>query len=88
MRREVVQSLVLTSDRFGIEPEVTAKLARIPRIRIREVPISYAYRSYAEGKKIGWKDAVSTVARILYFNLLHCPRHAYRIDPDQILPTR
>lgn len=60
MRRELVQAMVLKSNRFGIEPELTAKLARL-RARIYEVPISYSGRSYSEGKKIGWKDAVSAV---------------------------
>lgn len=61
-RREVIQSIELEEDRFGFEPEVTAKLARVPGIRIYEVPISYAGRTYAEGKKIGLKDAVRAVA--------------------------
>ena len=56
-RTELVQSLPLTEDRFGFEPEVTALLAR-RGVEILEVPISYRYRSYAEGKKIGWKDGV------------------------------
>src|SRR5581483_2656216 len=60
IRREIVERMVLRSQRFGIEPEITAKLARL-RARIYEVPISYSGRSYAEGKKIGWKDAVSAV---------------------------
>jgi len=81
----VIKNILLVSDRFGFEPEVTAKVARIPGIRIVEVPISYNYRSYSEGKKIGWKDGVSTVARILYFNLFHDPARAYRVDPGRIL---
>jgi glycosyltransferase involved in cell wall biosynthesis len=60
IRRELVETMVLRSARFGIEPEITAKLARL-RARIYEVPISYSGRSYSEGKKIGWKDAVSAV---------------------------
>lgn len=60
IRRELVQAMVLRSNRFGIEPEITAKLARL-QARIYEVPISYSGRSYAEGKKIGWKDAVAAV---------------------------
>ncbi len=60
MRKEMVRAMVLKSNRFGIEPEMTAKLARL-RARIYEVPISYSGRSYSEGKKIGWKDAVSAV---------------------------
>jgi glycosyltransferase involved in cell wall biosynthesis len=64
IRRDMVRSMVLTSNRFGIEPEITAKLARM-RARIYEVPISYSGRSYSEGKKIGWKDAVSAVWTML-----------------------
>lgn len=60
MRKEMVRAMVLKSNRFGIEPEMTAKLARL-RARIYEVPISYSGRSYSEGKKIGWKDAISAV---------------------------
>ena len=67
-RREVIQSITLTSDRFGIEPEITQKIARL-NIRIYEVPISYHGRTYSEGKKIGWKDAVSAVYHILKFKL-------------------
>lgn len=63
-RREIIQSMTLRSNRFGFEPEVTAKLARHrPAVRIYEVPISYAGRTYEEGKKIGLKDA---------FNALYC----------------
>ncbi len=84
-RAEIIKSIKLVSDRFGFEPEVTAKVARIPGVRIFEVPISYHYRSFAEGKKIGWKDGVSAVARILYFNLAHDPERAYGEDPERVL---
>ena len=83
-RREVIQSISLDSNRFGFEPEVTAKLARIPGLRIYEVPVTYNYRTFAEGKKIGWKDAVSTVARILYYNTNHCEEKAYKIPVREI----
>jgi glycosyltransferase involved in cell wall biosynthesis len=56
-RREVIQSIVIEEDRFGFEPEVTAKVARA-KWRIYEVGISYAGRTYAEGKKIGWRDGL------------------------------
>jgi glycosyltransferase involved in cell wall biosynthesis len=69
IRAPVLKSLVLTSDRFGFEPEVTARLAQA-RVRIWEVPISYAGRTYAEGKKIGWRDGVAAIGHILRFNLL------------------
>ena len=68
-RREVIQSLTLRENRFGIEPEITAKVARAG-CRIYEVGISYAGRTYAEGKKIGWKDGVRAIWCILKYNLL------------------
>lgn len=60
-RREVIQGIRIDEDRFGFEPEITAKLARIPGIRIYEVGISYYGRTYAEGKKINWKDGVRAI---------------------------
>ena len=69
IRGDVARALRLTSDRFGFEPEVTARLARA-RVRIFEVPISYSGRTYAEGKKIGWKDGVAAIMHIIRFNLL------------------
>jgi glycosyltransferase involved in cell wall biosynthesis len=68
IRGDLARSLPLTSDRFGFEPEVTARLAKA-RARIFEVPISYSGRTYAEGKKIGWKDGVAAIWHILRFNL-------------------
>ena len=84
-RAPVIKSLNLTSNRFGFEPEVTAKLARIPGLRIFEVPISYNYRTYAEGKKIGWKDGVSAIYNIVKHNVSHCPEKAYKIPPEEII---
>jgi glycosyltransferase involved in cell wall biosynthesis len=66
--RNVHERITLVSDRFGFEPEFTAKVARLG-VRIYEVPISYHGRTYAEGKKIGWKDGVSAIWSILRFNL-------------------
>jgi glycosyltransferase involved in cell wall biosynthesis len=66
-RREVLDGISLKSDRFGFEPEFTAKVARLG-VRVYEVPISYHGRTYAEGKKIGWKDGVAAVWSILRFN--------------------
>ncbi len=68
-RRETIQSLQLKEQRFGFEPEVTAKIARIPGIRIYEVGISYYGRTYAEGKKINWKDGFRAIYCILKYNL-------------------
>ena len=67
-RAEVIQGLELQSNRFGIEPEITAKIAKT-KVRIYEVPISYHGRTYAEGKKIGWKDGVQAIYCILRYNL-------------------
>jgi hypothetical protein len=63
-----MKSLVLTSDRFGFEPEITARLAQA-RARIWEVSISYSGRTYAEGKKIGWRDGVAAFWHIVRFNV-------------------
>ncbi|MGZ5243324.1 MAG: glycosyltransferase family 2 protein [Bacteroidia bacterium] len=68
-RREQLQSLKLTEKRFGFEPEVTAKISRIPKIRIYEVGISYYGRTYEEGKKIGMKDAFRALYCILKYNI-------------------
>jgi hypothetical protein len=69
IRADLLSVLPLSSRRFGIEPELTARLAQ-SGARIYELPISYHGRSYAEGKKIGWKDGVSAIWAILRFNLL------------------
>ncbi len=68
-RRETIQSLKLQEKRFGFEPEVTAKISRIPKIRIYEVGISYYGRTYEEGKKIGAKDGFRAIYCILKYNL-------------------
>jgi glycosyltransferase involved in cell wall biosynthesis len=68
VRAPLLKSLVLTSDRFGFEPELTARLAQAGA-RIWEVPISYSGRTYAEGKKIGWRDGVAALWHIVRFNL-------------------
>ena len=67
-RREVLQGITFQSDRFGFEPESTAKIAK-GNWRVYEVPISYAGRTYAEGKKITWRDGISTLWCILRYNL-------------------
>jgi glycosyltransferase involved in cell wall biosynthesis len=67
-RREVVRDIRFRSDRFGFEPECTAKIAR-GNWRVYEVPISYAGRTYAEGKKITWRDGLVTLWCILRYNL-------------------
>jgi glycosyltransferase involved in cell wall biosynthesis len=69
-RREVLQKINLKSRRFGVEPEITAKVARL-RCRIYEVPISYSGRDYAEGKKIGWKDGIAAFFHIVRFRFFN-----------------
>ncbi|OYV89064.1 MAG: hypothetical protein B7Z68_12485 [Acidobacteria bacterium 21-70-11] len=66
--REVKERLRLTSERFGFEPEFTARVARMG-VRVYEVPISYNGRTYAEGKKIGWTDGIEAIWCIFKFNL-------------------
>jgi len=68
-RREVVQKITIEEDRFGFEPEITAKVARLG-LRIYEVPVSYYGRTYEEGKKINWRDGLRAVWCILKYNLL------------------
>lgn len=68
-RREIIQSIELKENRFGFEPEITAKVAKIPKIRIYEVGISYYGRTYDEGKKIGMKDAFRALYCIIRYNL-------------------
>jgi glycosyltransferase involved in cell wall biosynthesis len=70
-RREIIQQIRIEENRFGFEPEITAKLAHFkPRLRIYEVAVSYYGRTYEEGKKIGWRDGVAALAAILKYNLL------------------
>jgi glycosyltransferase involved in cell wall biosynthesis len=66
---EMVKSLKLKEKRFGFEPEVTSKISKIQNIRIYEVGISYYGRTYAEGKKINWKDGVKAIYCIIRYNL-------------------
>lgn len=68
-KREIIQSIDLKENRFGFEPEVTAKVAKIAKVRIYEVGISYYGRTYEEGKKIGMKDAFRALYCILRYNL-------------------
>jgi glycosyltransferase involved in cell wall biosynthesis len=74
VRAPLLKSLVLTSDRFGFEPEITARLAR-SGARVWEIPISYSGRTYAQGKKIGWRDGVAALGHIIRYNFF-APRQA------------
>ncbi|MFI5357619.1 MAG: glycosyltransferase family 2 protein [Opitutales bacterium] len=67
-RREVLQKITIQEDRFGFEPEITAKVARL-RVPIYEVGISYSGRTYEEGKKIGWRDGIRALYAIFKYNL-------------------
>lgn len=68
-RADIIKGLQLKEKRFGFEPEVTAKISRVPGIRIYEVGISYYGRTYAEGKKINWKDGFRAIYCILKYNI-------------------
>lgn len=67
-RREIIQSIKIEENRFGFEPEITAKVAKL-KVRIYEVAVSYYGRTYAEGKKIGWRDGVHALWCIFKYNL-------------------
>lgn len=69
VRTDIAQSLNLRENRFGFEPELTAKLSRVPKVRIYEVGISYYGRTYEEGKKIGWKDGFRAIYCIIKYNV-------------------
>lgn len=69
IRRDILQRIHLKEHRFGIEPEITAKLAKFRNIKVYEVPISYLGRSYDEGKKIGWRDGIRAIYCIIKYNL-------------------
>lgn len=68
-RRDVIEAINIEEDRFGVEPEITAKIAKL-NLRVYEVGISYSGRTYDEGKKIGWKDGVWAIWCILKYNML------------------
>ena len=76
-KREIIQNIVLESKRFGFEPEITAKIARL-KLRVMEFPISYFPRNYLEGKKSTWKDGVAALWHIVNFNLLRNKKEFYR----------
>ena len=86
-RREVIQSIEIEEDRFGFEPEITAKIAAAGW-RIYEVGISYSGRTYAEGKKIGWRDGVRAIYGIVRYSRRVAAACARRIDhaPDRSIP--
>lgn len=92
MRREVVAKLDLKSNRFGVEPEITAKVAKMGA-RVYEVPISYSGRDFNEGKKISWRDGFPALWAILKFNIAggrmeRLARPARGADPAQVPPAQ
>jgi hypothetical protein len=68
-KTEIIQSITLRENSFGFEPEITAKIAKIPRIKIYEVGISYYGRTYEDGKKIRWPDGIKAFYCILKYGL-------------------
>ncbi len=70
-KKDIIKNIELTEDRFGFEPEVTIKISRIPEIKIYEVGISYAGRTYAEGKKIDWRDGISAIYCIIKYGIFN-----------------
>ncbi len=85
-RRDALESITLEEDRFGFEPEVTAKVARLD-VRIYEVGVSYHGRTYDEGKKIGWKDGIRAIYCILKYNLFSGRRAAGTLERDPTVAT-
>jgi glycosyltransferase involved in cell wall biosynthesis len=84
-RADILKNISLESNRFGFEPEITAKIARL-KIRVCEVPISYFPRNYLEGKKITWKDGIAALRHILYFNMLSRTRCFKPTMPTHYIP--
>lgn len=83
-RAPVIKNMLISSKRFGVEPEMTAKISKIPEVRIYEVPIRYYGRTYAQGKKIGWKDGVSALWCIIKFNLLTSYKDSFTKTKEDI----
>ena len=81
-RSDLIKAMILESDRFGIEVELTAKMAKL-RPRIHEIPISYYPRTYLQGKKINWKDGVAALAHLVRFNLLTSREESFRQIPER-----
>ena len=85
-RADIIKNIRLESDRFGFEPEVTAKLARL-HFRMMELPVSYYPRKYFEGKKLNWKDGVAAVRHIIYYNVITKGGDCFHDSlPEQYIP--
>ena len=87
-RREVLQNLQLYTCRFGIEVEITAKIAKVRDLNIYEVPINYFGRTYGEGKKITWRDGIAAFWHIIKFNLFVSKKTFYKKDWEEVLKYR
>ena len=85
-KREVIQNLNLCSERFGIEVELTAKVAAARILRIWQVPISYRPRRYNQGKKITWRDGIAAMWHIFRFNVLESKSKFYKKPWSEVLP--
>jgi hypothetical protein len=82
----VIKNIKLRSCRFGFEPEITAKIARL-KLRVMEPPISYFPRNYIEGKKITWKDGIAAMYHIFYFNLVEKSADCFQNTlPEKYIP--
>lgn len=85
-KSEIIKNVNLESNRFGFEPEVTAKIARL-KIRVYELPISYYPRNYIEGKKITWKDGIAALRHIIYFNVFQSRKKFFKQEmPAHYIP--
>jgi glycosyltransferase involved in cell wall biosynthesis len=85
-KSDILKNINLVSNRFGFEPEITAKVARL-KVRILEVPVSYFPRSYMEGKKITWKDGIAALKHILHFNLFSSKKKFFKNEmPEKYIP--
>ena len=85
-KRDIIQNIHLESERFGFEPEVTAKVARL-KVRVLEFPISYFPRNYLEGKKITWRDGLAALWHILNFNVFANKREFFKKElPEKYIP--
>ena len=85
-KREIIENVILESNRFGFEPEITAKLSKL-KLRVAEIPISYFPRNYLEGKKITWKDGIAALGHIVRFNFLRDLNSCFKKDlPASYIP--
>lgn len=85
-KAEIIKNVHLESNRFGFEPEITAKIARL-KIHVLEFPISYFPRNYIEGKKITWKDGIAALRHIVYFNSFANKRKFFKSElPEKYIP--